>query len=265
MQCIDIEQCHNILLDIAKNIDKLCRENGIPYYMLAGTMLGAVRHKGFIPWDDDLDFGIPREYYDKFLQVATQSFPPHLKVSTYQNDNRVVYGVAKIQDIRTLIHDPRSMHSLEEQLGINVDVFPLDYCGKLEIRHYLILFLIRIQTLLFVESTVSTHTKTLIRMILRNFLCVKSSYFPKKIDKLIKNLSNNNDNLGSFWSGYGTKHIMSVNVWGKSTEYTFEDTRFFGIEDYDTYLSTLMGNYMKLPEKHKRIVHCEHIYLKENI
>jgi len=264
MQQVDIKYCHRILLDIAKNMDRICRENNIPYYMVGGTMLGAVRHKGFIPWDDDLDFGIPRQHFDKFLQIAMDSLPPYLKVSTYQNDRRIVYGCAKIQDTRTLIHDPRRKSSLEEQLGVNVDVFPLDYCDRLGARYYFIQFLIRIQTLLFVESTNTNWTKEIVRKALRFLLPVKSSYFPHKVDKIVKKMAVDKLNIGSFWSGYKAKHIMPIDVWGKPTEYLFEDTKFFGVENYDAYLFQLMGDYMQLPPEHKRTVHCEGIYLKHS-
>ena len=75
MRPIDIEEAHHILLDIAKAFTKVCDENNIPYYMLGGTMLGAVRHKGFIPWDDDMDFGVPREYYDLLINVLEKELP----------------------------------------------------------------------------------------------------------------------------------------------------------------------------------------------
>ena len=72
---IDMDECHEHLLRIAECFDGICRRHGIPYFMLGGTMLGAVRHKGFIPWDDDMDFGIPRPYFNRFIETAREELP----------------------------------------------------------------------------------------------------------------------------------------------------------------------------------------------
>ena len=262
MRLIDINECQQILLDIAKAVDSICRQNHIPYYLLGGSMLGAIRHKGFIPWDDDMDIGIPRSYYEKFLEIANKTLPLHYKVLTYKNDKRIVFGVSKIQDVRTLIDDPRSRHPLDQQLGINVDIFPLDYCGKLGVKYYSSRVLIRLQRLLFVESTRPNIFKTLSRKVLRALFSVRQSYLPEVVDKIIVGFSNKNSFMGSFWSGYKAKHIMPSDVWGEPTEYKFEDAYFLGVYDYDSYLTTLMGNYMQLPSINKRIAHCSNIYFR---
>ena len=74
MNQVDTNQCHKLLLKIAKEFDQICTKYDIPYYMLGGTMLGAIRHKGFIPWDDDMDFGVPRLYYNLLIQKLENEF-----------------------------------------------------------------------------------------------------------------------------------------------------------------------------------------------
>ena len=71
-QIRNVEEIHHILLNIAAAFHQICIKHDIPYCMLGGTMLGAVRHKGFIPWDDDMDFAVPREYYEKIIELLEQ-------------------------------------------------------------------------------------------------------------------------------------------------------------------------------------------------
>jgi len=259
---IDIKQCHKILLDIAKRIDRICREHDIPYYIIGGTMLGAVRHKGFIPWDDDLDIAIPREYYDKFISIASQSLTSQYKIATYLTDNRIVYGVAKVYDVNTYLDDPRNSRPLMEQLGVSVDIFPLDYID-VNWQYSLILKLIRFQTLLFVESTRPSFFKSLLQRIIRVCFPLKSAWIVSFVNYWLQHTHPSKKYSGSMWSAYRAKHIMPTKIWGIPTEYEFEDTKLYGVEDYDAYLSRLMGNYMQLPPENKRKAHCDTIYLKD--
>ena len=94
---IDIKECHQHLLEIAKCFDQLCATHHIPYYMLGGTMLGAIRHRGFIPWDDDMDFGIPRPFFDQFIKIAEKELPQQYSLLTRQNSTAIPKGFIKIQ------------------------------------------------------------------------------------------------------------------------------------------------------------------------
>ena len=91
MKKLNIEECHARLLKIAEIFDIICKDNGIPYYMLGGTMLGAIRHKGFIPWDDDMDFGVPRKYYKDLIDIFDKKLPNPYKYHTYNNSDAVIY------------------------------------------------------------------------------------------------------------------------------------------------------------------------------
>ena len=82
---IDLQECHQHLLQIALCFDIICTKHQIPYFMLGGTMLGAIRHKGFIPWDDDMDFGIPRPYFQKFIKIAQKELPDKYEILTRKN------------------------------------------------------------------------------------------------------------------------------------------------------------------------------------
>ena len=95
---IDLKQMQKIEFDILRTVHTLCQENHITYYLGYGTMLGAVRHQGFIPWDDDVDIVMPRDDYRRFLQLAPQYLPEHLKLCHLGNTAPYNYDFAKIQD-----------------------------------------------------------------------------------------------------------------------------------------------------------------------
>ena len=122
---IDLKQMQKIEFDILRTVHTLCQENHITYYLGYGTMLGAVRHQGFIPWDDDVDIVMPRDDYRRFLQLAPQYLPEHLKLCHLGNTAPYNYDFAKIQDKRTiLIEDTYSYLGIES--GVYIDIFSLD-------------------------------------------------------------------------------------------------------------------------------------------
>ena len=129
MRAIDLRECHRLLLDIAILIDRVCRQHGIPYYMLGGTMLGAVRHGGFIPWDDDIDLGIPRAHFDRLARLLDDALrdTPY-RLHTYHNSpNKINY--LKVVDTRTCIRGAWET----TDTGINIDLFPLDRGPRLNL------------------------------------------------------------------------------------------------------------------------------------
>ena len=126
VETVSAEYLHSRLLSMAKVFHAFCVENGLQYYMLGGTMLGAVRHKGFIPWDDDMDFGMPRKDYDRFLKLAEEKLPAPFEVTCYKNVAKTPIHYAKqIDGSATLVED--SYHDFVE--GLYIDIFPLDATG----------------------------------------------------------------------------------------------------------------------------------------
>lgn len=263
MRKIDIEECHQILLEIAKAIDTICSRHEIPYYMICGTMLGAIRHRGFIPWDDDFDIAIDRKYYDIFLEKAKVELPSHLTLSTYQNSKGVFFGFAKVQDTRTVAKEPTYVVAEEDRNGINIDIFPLDSCAEKPKGYSIIRGLFRIQRFLFVNSTHPTKINSALRLVAR-FLCpFDKNYLLKRIDQAIEKYRDDSaDYYISYWSLYGKNTICSKKIMGEPQRYQFETESFLGPQNYEEYLKQLFGNYMQLPPEEKRRVHCNNLYWK---
>ena len=121
----NLRKVQNAELDILKEFIEICRKINVRYYVIDGTLLGAVRHQGFIPWDDDIDIGMFREDYEKFVALAPQVLPECLFLQTYRTDEEYYRNSGKIRNsnttmIETVVKDLRMNH------GVFIDIFPLD-------------------------------------------------------------------------------------------------------------------------------------------
>ena len=121
----NMELLHKVDLDIVKEVVSICDKYKMKYYMLGGTMLGAIRHKGFIPWDDDIDLGIPRKDYEKFLIVAPKELSSHLKVVNYRTDPEYHYYITRILDTETKVEEERIGND-NRYTNASIDIFPID-------------------------------------------------------------------------------------------------------------------------------------------
>ena len=117
----DIQKLHDVNLALAKEFVHICDDNGLTYYMLGGTMLGAVRHKGFIPWDDDMDFGMPRKDYESFLAIAPRLISDNLDLLHYKTHPDYRYYIARLQNKYTKV-----MEIGNGETCASIDIFPLD-------------------------------------------------------------------------------------------------------------------------------------------
>ena len=250
-----------LLLNIAKAFRDICDRHGIPYVMLGGTMLGAVRHQGFIPWDDDMDFAVPREHYDRLIAFLERELPCEYKCLTYRNCEQIKYPFIKIEDTRTCIDDPRLNCPLEEKIGLNVDVFPLDVCEVNSMNVKWVLLLIKLQTILFVESAEDSKCRAFLRQLLQRLVPFGKNYLQRLIERrLCKNQKG--EYVGNILGRWKQKEIFKSEVYRSSHEYKFGGLFFKGVEDYHTYLTQMYGDYMTLPPEDKRVAHVEDVYYR---
>ena len=251
----NIDELHLMLLGIAREFHSICMSHHIPYYMLGGTMLGAVRHKGFIPWDDDMDFGIPRPYYLSALSLLRNQLNPRYLVTTAKDGVGIVGDFAKIEDSYTVIHEQRC--GSERDFGIFIDIFPLDYTnynyGRFS-RNVTIARLLKAQRMVVEKKG---GLESLFYRVISNLF--GEYVFVDSIKKLVRDKG---DFLANYSGSWGHRETVPKAIMGKPILYDFEDAQLFGVERPDEYLTNLYGDYMKLPEENERHVHISDIYIK---
>jgi lipopolysaccharide cholinephosphotransferase len=248
------------LLEIMKIFHDTCEKNGIIYYMLGGTMLGSVRHKGFIPWDDDMDVGVPREDYEKLLRLPANSFPDNIRIKTPYNSSDLIFPYSKIMNIDTTLVEDR-LDGITE--GIYIDIFPLDGAGnsyKLAKMRYICYYWK--QGLLYNNQDHGDKKSVLRRMVQRYARLKNTRLLYNNVERHMKKKSFNESSIvGNYPGAWGFKEFMEKNIFGKPTLYDFENHKFFGSENADKYLKSLYGDYMQLPPIGKRKSHHRYIYL----
>ena len=260
MKPIDsIDDLHKILLAMAKVFHQVCVEERIPYYMIAGTQLGATRHKGFIPWDDDMDFGVPREYFKLIRKVLENKLPEPYHVYG-KDDGIVTSGILKICDDRT-IHSHKWDEHPEKQFGVNIDIFPLDRVSTMWKRR-MADCLMRIQGYKLYSASDRPLFKKISAYIVKTALIgVKSHGLVDFVEShLVENWGTQITNI---YGCYGAvKETMPQEWYGKPVLNDFEDTQFYGVANPHEYLTHLYGDYMQLPPEEKQRHHIVNMYWK---
>ncbi|MBP3725591.1 MAG: LicD family protein [Bacteroidaceae bacterium] len=240
------------LLDILLTIDAICRRHSIEYWLDGGTLLGAVRHRGFIPWDDDIDIAMTKDNLRRFIKVAADELPQHLQLQTMRNGKRQCHYPVKVRDRNSILLEPHSALQPRKANGLFVDIFP--FIGYPTVsRGFARITTKNIQRLYAILG--QQHRYSLHNTLLPVWKALKWSIASVVwgVAKLIRrkgvymgNTLNNN------W--YGVMHLQS-NVYPLSTV-TFEGHILPAPAQPGHYLKELYGDYMTLPPEHKRKQHA---------
>ena len=257
------DEIHNRLLCMAKDFHQICVDNDLKYYMLGGTMLGAVRHKGFIPWDDDMDFGMPREDYDRFISISQQVLPDYYELKYYANTENSPMHYVKFIDNRTTLIEAAYENYLE---GLYIDIFPLDGAGRWGVIDKIRAKRILIKQILIINHC-TTRKKKGIKNILKKYAQKRSlNNLHTSIERLMtKRTLAESTRIANYLGAWASKEIMPKEVMGTPTLYTFENAEFYGSENADGYLSSLYGDYMQLPPKESQVFKHNYHYINFNL
>lgn len=114
------------MLEMVIELDRICRKHGIPYFLYGGTLLGAIRHNGFIPWDDDLDVGLMRKDYLRLLDILPSELPSNMALQTNDTDRNYFYFFAKLRDKRSLLQEDCPYDQVFREKGVYIDLFPFE-------------------------------------------------------------------------------------------------------------------------------------------
>ena len=246
------------LLDIALEVRRVCTENDIPYFLCAGSMLGAVRHQGFIPWDDDLDLGMLRENYEKFCRIAPQKLGPDYCFQDWHTDPDYPLPFGKVRKRNTLYLEGKLARLLEN--GFYVDIFPYDVLPQdQEARQRLRRQLLHIYRIKLMKSRArpwmengSLLLKKRLGYLYYQALALFTSQeaLIRRYDRTLAQAAEAGEyrmgDLCDVSDCHRGKILQSL------SEYAFEGHPFTGPADADTYLSTLYGDYMTPPPEDQR-------------
>jgi lipopolysaccharide cholinephosphotransferase len=241
-------------LEILKDTLLLFEKNNIHYYALGGTMLGAVRHHGFIPWDDDVDIGLPREDYDRLYEVRDQ-LPSRLRYCSFQEDPSYPYYIARITDKSVIVKSDRTEN--EEITPAWIDIFPLDGLpNRLLLRKLhektILLFRMLFQISRFddVVNTKRTNRPLSEKIVIR---CAKTFHLQRWLnrdrafwvfDRTLRHCpyAQSAYNINAM-GAYKLREAFDKTVFGEGAFYDFEDIRIRGPVNYEAYLTQLYGNW----------------------
>ncbi len=256
------QELKKLLVDMLCWFHDFCVKNNLRYYIVGGTMLGAVRHQGFIPWDDDIDIAMPDTDYKKLSELLKDAQGRYVLETPDSSAKDFFYSFSKIYDTHTTLVENTKY---KVKRGIYLDIFPLVGMGNTKEESFENFKSIeKINNLLI--SKVTGIRKG--RSFLKNAVVALFRVIPLNEKKLLKKLVNRYFEKSyddSLWVGnpvgaWRFKEIMPKEIIGKPTLYKFEGTEVFGVEKYDEYLTQLYGNWRELPPEEKRVSHHDYVY-----
>lgn len=243
-------------LEILKMIDGFCRENNIKYSLYAGTLLGAVRHKGFIPWDDDLDICMSRKEYDRFIRKWLHCGPKGYLLQNKETDPQFTQSFTKIRkDYTTFLQNVdgnRKYHT-----GIFVDVFPIDRMPNDGFKKKIFdlrCMLYQLYTREFVPPKSNGYVKFLSGLFLKIIPPEKRKTCRKRLlHQITKNNDDHSLNTAAIETLASLKIRFPKDMLDEYTYLQFEDAEYMCFKKWDEHLKCKFGDYMKLPPKEERI------------
>lgn len=274
MRKIDIDELKRLELEIFDFFVQICEDNGLTYFLSGGTLLGAVRHHGFIPWDDDIDVMMPRRDYEKLIAI----FPdhPYFKFLYHGNTHNYPKPFGTINDNRTYKPEANVRKKCRHIIGVNIDVFPIDEIpNDLKGIHQYYSELSKMAKKMYCITYSYTYKKSY-WFTIKKFVgisCYRALEFLKivSIDKVIKDydmLAQKYTGKGSSMCGvttidnYGEKEANVAKDYFPIVKMVYEGRNCNIPANYDSYLSGLYGNYMQLPPVEKQIAHHADCYWK---
>ncbi len=257
---LDNSEVRNLELDILKYIDKICKEHHIQYFLDYGTLLGAIRHKGFIPWDDDVDICMKRSDYERFVEIMSSADNARYRVLTAETDPHYFYEFAKVVDTHTCLEETQTIAN--PNMGVWVDVFPKDNLPKC---HWLLKKTINFLVVLRIFSVFHPfpkHHSILFYPLWLIARLVGPRPFLKAITSLSTRWGDESPYVGDLIDIVSKRYCWKKEMFEEVVYVEFEGGKYPAPKFWDDYLKGLYNNYMQLPPEDKRKTHEFIAYLK---
>lgn len=268
MKELTCKEIQSVSLEILRYISDICEKNNIKYYMMYGTLIGAVRHQGFIPWDDDIDIMMPRKDYSRFISVFENMKTVPYELFYAEKNSEYPYMIGRVSDSRYLIS---TRNEVDYGMGVFVDIYPFDGLGSdIKIAKKIAKKADFYSSMHFLSTRIGitnqlADSSSKLRLLVKIPAFVIAKIFGKKYWKdRLNNLSNLYDYENSkyvsivVWECGWKKEIYPKSWFEESVKLTFEGYEFMAPKQYDVILSSYYGDYMQLPPVEKRIGHHEY-------
>lgn len=255
MQDYSMKQIQSKILEVTIYVDKLCRDNDIEYYLMGGTALGAVRHKGFIPWDDDLDIFMTPDNYEKFKSAFSAQNDKKFELQEWRLGKHPL-EYAKVRMNGTTFIEPNFKDNPEMHHGVYVDIMILHKCPQSRMKQRWLFLCSRYVTVQALaernwipKSKLQAFMLRFIRLLPKHFM---SGYCYKQIYKYDKQEVRDYQFCYFITKARFNEAIFPKEIFMEPVEIAFENTKLLAPTDIHGYLKIRFGDYMELPPEDKR-------------
>lgn len=257
---LTLQEIQKVQISILEQVDRFCKKNKITYFLTGGTLLGAVRHQGFIPWDDDIDIAMPRPDYHRFIALGAKGIGKNYRVVSFEQSSFHTRLYIKVINPDYLCIE--QYYTTSEQTFFGIDVFPVDGIpsNPMEFCRYFYKIRFLRKAFIFSQSRLGTGS-TIIRRLLKYIpvlICnrIGGEYFYKKIYETLKSYPyTKSDYAGIIIGYYGKKEICHRSAYDNLIALKFENKEYPVLRNYKQYLTRLYGNYQLVPKEDHRMRH----------